>query len=137
MSIYATLFHFGVYRFGEDRVTEVLAQGVPAHITHAGTGYEWVPPPVDPDRDTPRAVVIVEAGTPKGTERCNQEYQESLLILTGEEWERISFISLMDRIHAKLTEKYGRGPSAICFRPAGGRLRLYVEDGKVRREYDD
>src|SRR5439155_11796200 len=99
MSIYATLYNFAVQRFGEDLHRCLYVQGVPAHIDNTGVEWEFLPPPIphhgdDPDYDGPpewRAVFIVEQGTPKGTERCGQEYEDFLLRLTGEQWSRLTF----------------------------------------------
>src|SRR4051794_25525094 len=102
MSIYATLWTLRFPAKGDDYHgcdwVEVRAQAVPGHIGTplAGYGYEdgdpyasFLPPPVlhDPDARH-RAVVIVVAGSRKGTPRSPQEYADSLLTLTGDEYER-------------------------------------------------
>jgi len=119
MSIYATLW---MLRFPKDgdcytgsEWIEVTAQGVPPHIGSPtpGAGYEgedpyaaFLPPPVpvDSDGDAPfmRAVVLVTEFTPKGTDRSAQEYLSPLLVLSGEEYSRITFADLHDRICAAL-----------------------------------
>src|SRR5665213_1201242 len=136
MSIYATLYSFAIQRFAESNYHRLFAQRVPGLIDDAGPGWEWLPPPIvvpedEPDDDTPaplRAVVIVEEGMPKGTARCHQEYTDSLLILTGEEWTRITFTELVDAIHAKLEERYGQTPSAVLYSPDGKVTKIYPDD---------
>jgi hypothetical protein len=115
MSIYATLWKLKFPKDGDDFPgcdwIEVTAQGVPPHIgsPSPGAGYEdgdpfgvFLPPPVavDADDDAPhmRAVVFVTEFTPKGTERSGQEYQSPLLVLTGEEYDKIFFADLHERI---------------------------------------
>jgi hypothetical protein len=112
MSIYATLWKL---RFPKDgdcvrgcEWIEVTAQGVPAHIgsPSPGAGYEagdpfaaFLPPAlaVNSDGDAPfmRAVVFITEFTHKGTARSPQEYLYPLLILTGEQYARITF----DQLH--------------------------------------
>jgi hypothetical protein len=88
-----------------------MAQGVPSHIgsPSPGAGYEsgdpygaFLPPPVavDPDGDAPhmRAVVFKTEFTQKGTERSAQEFQSPLLVLTGEEYDKITFADLHERL---------------------------------------
>lgn len=133
MSIYATLFRFGMARFGVDEMIELHAQGVPAHIDHTGEAWEFLPPPVDPNGETMRAVVIVEVGSKKGTPRCGQEYVDPLLTLTGKEWEEVKFFDLMLRIENALEEKYGRGPEMILLTP-DGRSRHIYSNGKRHEE---
>ena len=49
-----------------------------------------------------RAVVVVTEFTPKGTDRSPQEYQSPVLVLSGEEYSRITFADLHERICAAL-----------------------------------
>jgi hypothetical protein len=49
-----------------------------------------------------RAVVFITELTPKGTERSGQEYQSPLLILTGGEYDKITFADLYERICSAL-----------------------------------
>ena len=119
MSIYATLWTLRFPSEGDCFTgcewIEVTAQGVPPHIGSPtpGAGYEegdpfaaFLPHPVtvDAEGDGPvlRAVVLVTERTPKGTERSPQEYQCPLLVLSGEEYARIPFGELHDRICAAL-----------------------------------
>ena len=119
MSIYATLWKLKFPKDGDDFAgcdwIEVTAQGVPAHIgsPSPGAGYEsgdpfgaFLPPPVAVDSagDAPhmRAVVFITELTPKGTERSGQEYQSPLLILTGGEYDKITFADLYERICSAL-----------------------------------
>jgi hypothetical protein len=115
MSIYATLWHLKFPRYGDAYTgcewVDVLAQGVPAHIGSPtpGYGYEdgdlyasFLPPaievPADDDSRNLRAVVFVIAGTAKGTDRSAQEYVSPLLVLTGQEYQILSFGDLHERI---------------------------------------
>jgi hypothetical protein len=119
MSIYATLWKLRFPKEGDDysgcEWIEVTAQGVPPHIGSPtpGAGYEqgdpfaaFLPPPiaVDVDGDAPhlRAVVVVTEFTLKGTERSPQEYQGALFVLSGEDYSRINFADLHERICAAL-----------------------------------
>ena len=119
MSIYATLWTLKFPKEGDDFAgcdwIEVTAQGVPAHIgsPSPGAGYEsgdpygaFLPPPVpvDADGNAPhmRAVVFITELTQKGTEGNGQEYQSPLLVLTGEEYDQITFADLHERICSAL-----------------------------------
>ena len=115
MSIYATLWKLQFPKEGDEHLNcewiEVTAQAVPPHIGSPtpGCGYEAgdpfgaflpAPVPTDPEGDAPfhRAVVFVTEYTLKGTPRSGQEYASPLLVLTGEEYARISFADLHRRI---------------------------------------
>lgn len=115
MSIYATLWRLKFPKEGDDYIgcewIEVIAQGVPAHIgsPSPGCGYEegdpyasFLPPAIETDEngDSPymRAVVFVTEYATKGTERHPQEYASPLLVLTGQEYARISFHDLHSRL---------------------------------------
>lgn len=115
MSIYATLWTLKFPKEGDEHSgcdwIEVRAQAVPAHVGSPtpGCGYEtgdpyaaFLPPAVatDADGDAPfhRAVVIVTEYSTKGTERSGQEYVSPLLLLSGEEYARITFQQLLERI---------------------------------------
>lgn len=119
MSIYATLWKLKFPKDGDDFMgcdwIEVIAQGVPPHIgsQSPGAGYEsgdpygaFLPPPVavDSDGDAPhmRAVVFLTESTQKGTELSDQEYQSPLLVLTGEEYDKITLAELHERICSAL-----------------------------------
>lgn len=124
MSIYATLWTLKFPSEGNDYHgcdwVEVRAQGVPAHI---GTpkGYEsgdpygsFLPPPVETDEDgeSPfmRAVVFVKVGTTKGKKGHPQEYDSTLVMLTGEEYESIPF----ERLHRLICDALrGDKPSVV------------------------
>jgi hypothetical protein len=135
MSIYATLWKLRFPKEGDCHSgcewIEITAQGVPPHIGSPtpGAGYEqgdpfgaFLPPPVavDLDGDAPqmRAVVVVTEYTPKGTDRSPQEYQSPLLVLSGEEYSRITFADLYERICAALR---GNRTAIVAeiFRPDG------------------
>jgi hypothetical protein len=92
---------------------KVRAQSVPAHIGSPtpGQGYEtgdpfaaFLPPAMetDPDGDAPfpRAVVFVTEHSLKGTERSAQEYVSPLLVLSGEEYAKMTF----EELHRRLCE---------------------------------
>jgi hypothetical protein len=88
----------------EDGVV-IYAQGVPAHIGDTGPIWDWLPPPVE-DRDgNLRAVFICSPWTRKGTDRNGQEYRNYLLMLTGEEYERITWHELWVRIGEALEQQ--------------------------------
>ena len=145
MSIYATLWTLQFFRTGEHYIgcewIEVVAQGVPGHIgaPSAGCGYEdgdpfadFLPPAITlegENDDRLRAVVIVTGETKKGTDRAGQEYVDPLLVFTGEEYERMSFNALHDRICAALL---GDGPRVASqqFLP-GGIVRIHFDDGST------
>src|SRR5205809_5240155 len=110
MSIYATLWEIQVRRrhFFDTEWVTVCAQAVPAHIGHPseypeGDPYgDFLPPVVqsyDPDgeENAPyRAVVILQEG--RDTKDV-QQYVDPLIVMTGEEYARIPFPQLLDRIH--------------------------------------
>jgi len=142
MSIYATLWTLMFPRHGDWHTgcewVEVIAQGVPAHIgtPTPGHGYEdgdpyaaFLPPPIPmppPDVFRLRAVVIVTADSPKVV----QAYVAPLLVLTGDEYERVSF----DKLHQKICDAL-RGGRPRCMGEIvepGGRVRLVYEDGSTR-----
>ena len=115
MSIYATLWTLQFPKEGDNHLDcewiKVTAQAVPAHIGSPtpGQGYEtgdpfaaFLPPAVktDAEGNAPfdRAVVFVTEHSLKGTERSGQEYLSPLLVLTGEEYARLTFEQLHDRL---------------------------------------
>lgn len=55
-----------------------------------------------------RAVFIVDQLTTKGTERNGQEYVNPVLVLTGAEYEALSFGDLLQRIEESVAERLGR-----------------------------
>lgn len=124
MSIYATIGEIGVRRFGDQAMIEIFIQAVPPHIDYTGPEWEFLPPPVDPNGETMRAVLFVEKGTPKGTDRCGQEYDKPLLTLTGDEYDRIGFAEVLKRLEEALDHKYGPRPGMIFYGP-DGKKRIY------------
>jgi hypothetical protein len=124
MSIYATIGEIGIRRFGDENMIEIMIQAVPPHIDDTGPQWDFLPPPVDPDGETFRAVFFVERGTTKGTDRCGQEYEKPLLMLTGHEYQAISFVELLSRLEQALDWKYGPRPAAIFYGPDGTRRTL-------------
>jgi hypothetical protein len=119
MSIYATLAHIGVKRFGDQGITEVLIQAVPAHIDYVGPAWSFLPPPIDPESEIPRAVCFVEPGEAKGTDRCGQEYVRPLLVITGTEYLAAGFADLISRLEEALDFRYGPRPNIIILDPDG------------------
>lgn len=135
MSIYATLWKLQFPKDGDYVMNcewiGITAQGVPAHIGSPtpGVGYEkgdpyadFLPPAVmvGAEGDAPhmRAVVFVTEFTQKGTERSAQEYFSPILVLSGEEYSRITFADLHERICAAL--RGNRAPVvAEILRPDG------------------
>jgi hypothetical protein len=129
MSIYASLHEFSVRRFGDEHDTRLWVQGVPGHIDYTGPEWQWLPPPIeDLDGGKLRAVVVVEVGSAKGTERCGQEYVDPLLILSGQEWEQLSFDAVMRRIEQALDQRRGPRPIALVLAPDGTSRWVYPED---------
>ena len=115
MSIYATLWTLKFPKEGDEHLgcecIDVRAQAVPAHVGSPtpGCSYEkgdpyaaFLPPALatDADGNAPfhRAVVIVTEHSIKGTERSGQEYVSPLLLLTGEQYARLTFPELHERI---------------------------------------
>ena len=110
MSIYATLWCLRFPRHGDTypdcEWIEVWGQGVPAHIGTPTPGYgyedgdpyaEFLPPavPAREDGSGLRAVVVVRAGSRKDVQR----YIDPLLVLSGQEYEAMSFDTLYQRIY--------------------------------------
>ena len=125
MSIYATLGEIGIRRFGDEAMVEIFIQAVPPHIDYTGPEWDFLPPPVDPEGSVNRAVVFVERDTPKGTDRCGQEYDKPLLTLTGSEYKQIGFADLMTRLEDALDRKYGQRPGAVFIRSDGTKMNIY------------
>jgi len=126
MSIYATLWSIQIQDPASPstlpRWVKVTVQAVPPHVGSPtpGCGYEdgdpyvdFLPPPVstnkDGEADYNRAVVFVTKETRKGTARNGQEYVDHLLVLTGEEYAKIPFQTLLD----KLEEAIRTGPRVV------------------------
>lgn len=79
-----------------------------------------------------RAVVFVTEGTPKGTSRSGQEYELSLLVLTGKEYATITFENLHTRLCSTLR---GSNPRVIAqYVQPGGGVRTFFEDGTAEDE---
>ncbi len=125
MSIYATLRHFGIKRFGDREMVHILIQSVPPHIDYVGSEWDFLPPPVGTDGPTMRAAVFVEPGDEKGTERNGQEYVKPLLTLAGREYEQITFAKLMEMLEAALDRRYGPRPGVIVLTRDGDEKRIY------------
>jgi hypothetical protein len=125
MSIYATMAEIGFKRFGDKEFVDIFVQGVPPHIDFVGSQWDVLPPPVDPDGTSIRAVFFVEAGDEKGTARCGQEYVKPLLMLTGKEYEDIRFSELITRLDEALDAKYRKRPQAIYLDPDGTEKKLF------------
>lgn len=137
MSIYATLWTLKFPREGDATLDcewiSVHAQAVPAHIgtPTPGHGYEdgdpyagFLPPPIalNAQGEVPqyRAVVFITEHSLKGTQRHPQEYAAPLLVLTGNEYARITFGELHRRLCDAL--RGNRAPVvAEVFLPDGSR----------------
>jgi hypothetical protein len=144
LSIYATHWVLKFPRYGDYHIgcewVEVVGQGVPAHIgtPSPGHGYEsgdpyagFLPPAIAVPEDEDdwmslRAMVIVRGET----EKVGQEYVNPLLVLTGEEYAKLTFGELHDRICAALRGNHPRcvGVMMSADRPT----RLMFADGSVR-----
>ena len=146
MSIYATLWWLKFSRYGDEYVgcewIRVSAQAVPAHVGTPTRGFDYedgdpyadfLPPPLkvnaEGDSEFMRAVVIVSEETPKGTARSPQEYENPLVVLSGQEYASISFVELHTRICDALR---GTGPrvEAQSF-TADGDIQLILSDGRI------
>ena len=142
MSIYATLWSIQIQDPALpstiSRWVTVAAQAVPPHIgsTTSGCGYEdgdpygdFLPPPVKTNKDGKseynRAVVFVTDRTRKGTARNGQEYIDPLLVLTGEEYAKMPFQTLLH----KLEEAVRSGPRVVA--------KYYSSDGETHIVRDD
>jgi hypothetical protein len=125
MSIYATLAEIGLKRFGDKGFVDILIQGVPPHIDYVGSQWDFLPPPVDPNGSSLRAVFIVEAGDDKGTPRCGQEYVKPLLVMSGKEYDDIRFSELISLLDQALDAKYGKRPQAIYIGPDGNEQKHF------------
>jgi hypothetical protein len=144
MSIYATLWCLKFPRYGDFYTgcewIEVVAQGVPSHIGSPtpGCGYEdgdpyaaFLPPAIDArpynQPDIMRAVVFVISETRKGTERSHQEYVNSLLVLTGEDYANKPFDVLYEKLCTALR---GQRPRLLAhWMESDGQIHLFFEDG--------
>ncbi len=84
---------------------DIYAQGVPAHIDYTGPGWdEWLPAPVEDTDGNMRAVFICGPKTRKVTERNGQEYVNALVVLSGAEYDCITFRDLFNRITDAIEE---------------------------------
>jgi hypothetical protein len=126
MSIYATLWKIQIQDpalpLTMPRWVTVTAHAVPPHIGSPtpGRGYkdgdpygDFLPPPLETNKDGEaeynRAVVFVTDKTRKGTARNSQEYVDPLLILTGEQYAKMPFATLLH----KLEEAIRSGPRVV------------------------
>ena len=72
-----------------------------------------------------RAVVFVTDETKKGTNRSGQEYADPLLVLTGEEYAKMTF----DELLTKLQEAIRSGPRIVGeFLDGEGESHVITED---------
>ena len=115
MSIYAALWNMkfpanGHTSMFDEPWVEIWAQAVPCHIGHPkyypeGDPYaDFLPPVVDDPDDGPyRAVFIIRAGTEKHIQR----YINPLVVLTGVEYDAITWQELWDRIAEAIAAQDG------------------------------
>jgi len=143
MSIYATLWSIQIRDpaspFTSPKWVEVTAQAVPPHIGSPtpGCGYEtgdpyadFLPPPVETDEGGQaqynRAVVFVTDETWKGTASNGQEYVDPLLVLTGEEYAKMPFQVLLDRLQGAVQS----GPRVVMeFLAPDGTIHTFADEG--------
>lgn len=151
MSIYSTWWSIQIQDpaspFSQPRWVEVTAQAVRPHIGSptAGCGYEngdpyagFLPPAVETDErgQAPyhRAVVFITNETRKETEHSPQEYIDPLLVLSGEEYAKISF----EELHQRLQEAIRTGPRVVAEFPGPmGELRVFTEEDLKRSSEGD
>ncbi len=142
MSIYASLWTIQIQDPSspstKPRWVSVRAQAVPPHVGSPtpGAGYErgdpfreFLPPPVKTDENDEapyhRAVVFVTVGSHKGTARSGQEYVAPLLVLSGEQYAKMPFQTLYD----KLEEAIRRGPRVVAeYYDGEGHTHIFRED---------
>jgi hypothetical protein len=142
MSIYATLWSIQVQDpaapLTNPRWVTVTAQAVPPHIGSPtpGCGYEdgdpyadFLPSPIETDEmgqaEYNRAVVFVTEETTKGTERSGQEYANPLLLMTGEEYAKMSCDELLHRLEGAIRS----GPRVVAeFLDSEGKSHVFTED---------
>ena len=75
--------------------------------------------------DYNRAVVFVTEETRKGTARHGQRYVDPLLVLTGEEYAKMPFQTLLD----KLTEAVRTGPRVVAeFLDSDGETHIFTDE---------
>ena len=118
-----------------------MAQGVPvpAHVgtPTPGYGYEsgdpyeaFLPPALRIDgrisEDDLRAVVFVVSTSKKGTARSGQEYESSLLVLTGTEYAATPFQVIHDRLCTALR---GTNPRLV--------LQVFGSDSATTLVFED
>jgi len=141
MSIYATLWEFKLpkaHRFDTEWVT-VFAQAVPAHIGHPshypeGDPYaDFLTPVVECDSEGSgpyyRAVLILVEGH---DEKIGQKYSSPLLMLTGEEYARMSFQALFDAIENAMP--WDRDVVGMKINRDGTRTLIRAEEWRERKE---
>ena len=137
MSIYATLWEIKLpHRHDlDDEWVVVYAQAVPPHIGHPSAYPEGDPyadflPPVVPDYDLEteedqfnRAVVIVQEGRDK---KDVQRYIDPLIVMSGEEYARIPFGELLDRIQKAMG--WDKCAVRVSLLPSGEKKIVYLDD---------
>jgi hypothetical protein len=145
VSIYATLWELkwpkdGGWALDDEDFVRVWCQAVPPHIGHPsvytdGDPYaDFLPPVVRPEEpDEPadgpyRAVFICGPLTSKGTPRSGQEYMNPLLMLTGEEYDTISWIELHERIGAALRTQLSTPRTMMVFLAPDGTVRRFTDE---------
>jgi hypothetical protein len=138
MSIYATLWEIKVPRrhMFDDEYVLVYAQAVPPHIGHPsqypeGDPYADFLPPImgdyDPDTEEPainRAVVILQE---ERDEKVGQRYVDPLIVMSGEEYARIPFAELLDRIHKAIG--WDERVVAMSYGPDGEKRIIRIDRG--------
>jgi hypothetical protein len=105
-----------------------MAQAVPEHVGSEGEDqYEsFLPLRSTSVAGGFRAVVFVPLGAKKGTRRSPQEYEARLLMLSGREYEVISFAQL----HGRLCDAIRAGRPRVIG-------EIFLPDGRVKIAFDD
>jgi len=108
MSIYASILDISIRSHAIDDFRHISILAVPPHIVDVGSSWDFLPAPVEPDGRIFRAVVVIETGQLKGTQRSIHEFPKPLLTLTGQEYHDVRFVELIYRIEEALDAIYGQ-----------------------------
>ena len=134
MSIYATLWELQFPLHGQSHTDceweTVIAQGVPEHVGEEGSTEHllFLPPRGESIAGGLWVVVFVRKLQSKGTDRFAQEYPHPLLMVTGKEYEALSF----GELHQTLADALrGTRPRLVAeLQQPDGSVKLIFEGGQ-------